>query len=88
MSTLRRERAYDINSTAFGAIRGFGSRFEVKLKPRNFRSHGHAAALFCWFTLSLPLVVHESRCLLTAPIPLLAEDRLGLRPLPDQYARC
>ena len=91
----------------FRAIRGFGSRFVVKLKPRDFRSHGRATALFCWFTLSLsfvvmnrvmlaisrslvllPLVVHELRCLLAAPITLLAEDRLGLRPLPDYYARC
>ena len=28
----------------------------------------------------LPLVAHELRCLLTAPINLLAEDRSGLRP--------
>ena len=42
-------------STAFGAIRRFGCRPLVKLKPRNFRSHGRATALFCWFTLSLSL---------------------------------
>src|ERR1035441_10777292 len=43
--------------TAFGAIRRFGSRLLVKLKPRNFRSHGRATALFCWFTWSLSFVV-------------------------------
>jgi hypothetical protein len=38
---------------ALGAMRRFGSRFRVKLKPRNFPSSGLAPALFCWFTLSL-----------------------------------
>ena len=40
-------------ASALGAMRRFGSRFRVKLKPRNFRSSGLATALFCWFTLSL-----------------------------------
>ena len=44
-------------STAFGAIRRFGCLRFVKLKPRNFRSHGRATALFCSFTLSLSFVV-------------------------------
>jgi hypothetical protein len=30
----------------------------------------------------------RARRLLTTPITLLAQDRLGLRPLPDYYARC
>jgi hypothetical protein len=38
---------------AFGAMRRFGSRLRVKLKPRNFPSSGLATALFCCFTLSL-----------------------------------
>ena len=48
-------------STAFGAIRRFGVPALVKLNPRNFRSHGRATALFCWFTLSLSFARDESR---------------------------
>ena len=44
---------------AFGAIRRFGSRPLVKLKPRNFRFHGRATALFCSFTGSLSFVVRN-----------------------------
>jgi hypothetical protein len=36
----------------------------------------------------LPPVVHESRCLLAAPLTLLTEDRLGLRQFPAYFARC
>jgi hypothetical protein len=43
--------------TAFGATRRFGDSERVKLKPRNFLSHGRATALFCWFTLSLSFAV-------------------------------
>ena len=43
--------------TAFGAIRRLGTPALVKLNPRNFRFHGRATALFCWFTLSLSFVV-------------------------------
>ena len=32
----------------------------MKLKPRNFGSHGRATALFCWFTLSLGVFVMNS----------------------------
>jgi hypothetical protein len=51
-------RNFSLNRvTDFCAIRRFGSRCIVKLKPRNFRSHGRATALFYWFTLSLSFVV-------------------------------
>jgi hypothetical protein len=42
---------------AFGAIRRFGSRCEVNVIPKNFRSHGRATALFDSFTFSFSLVV-------------------------------
>jgi hypothetical protein len=35
----------------------------------------------------LRLIMAVIRCLLTTPITLLAEDRLGLHPLPDYCAR-
>jgi len=41
-------------------MRRFGSRCEVKLKPKNFPSRGLATALFAWFTLSLSRSVIKS----------------------------
>jgi hypothetical protein len=38
---------------ALAAIRRFGSRAFVKLKPRNLRSAGRATALFCFVDLEL-----------------------------------
>src|SRR3954469_19800132 len=55
--------------TAFDAIRRFGSRFIVKLEPRNFRSHGRATALFCSFTLSLSFVMMNRFRLSITPLP-------------------
>ena len=56
-------------TTAFGAIRRLGVSAFVKLNPRNFRSHGSATALFCWFTLSLSLVVMNRTALFITRSP-------------------
>jgi hypothetical protein len=75
---------------------GDGRAFDPALPRRRFGPFREALRGFTPIRLQegqhlqvlLPLVVQESRCLLTAPITLLAEDRLGLHPLPDYYARC
>jgi len=52
--------------TALGAIRRFGGSALVKLKPRNFRSHGSATALLDWFTFSLSfLLMNRVRLFIT-----------------------
>jgi hypothetical protein len=46
-------------ATACGAVRPFGCLPFGKRKTGNFRSHGRATALFCWFPGSLRLLIRH-----------------------------